>query len=131
MQATHVVAVPVAENDVRDRLARDRANLGDDRLSHRRTSARVEQDDALLGDDEHRIAFLRQLERILPNRRPHAGSQIRPGVLEGIRPRRAGHPGLSQNTQPEDETCGSAYLSPGRPCRLLAAQRRAGDRTRS
>jgi hypothetical protein len=47
LEAAHVIAVPVAQDDMRDRLLGERPHLGDDRLAHGRASAGVEEDNTL------------------------------------------------------------------------------------
>src|SRR6185369_7605696 len=84
LQPAHMVAVPVADYHVADRLVSNRADLRNYGFTHHRTPARIEDNNAPFGDNKNRIPFLRKLKRILPNAGPNARRQLLPTVLKRI-----------------------------------------------
>src|SRR5204862_8334541 len=62
-------------------------------------------DDALPGHHERGIALLRELEGILPDAGPHAGRQLLPCILEGIRARITSWPSGYEHQRAHEHGC--------------------------
>src|ERR1041385_5143236 len=84
LKSTHVIAMPVTNDDVSNGLIGKRVDFGDNGLTHCGTATGIEDNDTPVSNDEDSISFLGQFERILPDSGPNTGRQLLPRIFKRV-----------------------------------------------